>query len=202
VTSPGLKPRVNRDSDVKGQHNKQWGEDEKPLPPGGHEDRYEKRNSRQDNDENCKGAKRPPGVKLPEAARQRLPALAVRARGVIFAGTAVQSRSRSSKRDPRTIVHVPSFLGIRRGSPLRPAAAAPCATPGPAGRCARPGLLPLIGFLLLLPSCSDRSAGGRSESAGKEAVPVHVAVAIRRTIPIEIEAIGTVEAFSTVSVKS
>ena len=99
-------------------------------------------------------------------------------------------------------MHVLSFLGIRRGSPLRPAAAAPCVTPGPARRCARPGLLPLIGFLLLLPSCSDRNAGGRSESAGKEAVPVHVAVAIRRTIPIEIEAIGTVEAFSTVSVKS
>src|SRR5688572_19806719 len=42
------------------------------------------------------------------------------------------------------------------------------------------------------------SAGGRS----REAVPVLVATAVQKPIPIQIRAVGNSEAFSTVSVKS
>ena len=43
-----------------------------------------------------------------------------------------------------------------------------------------------------------RSGGGRS----REAVPVLVATAVQKTMPLQIRAVGNVEAYSTVSVKS
>ena len=49
-------------------------------------------------------------------------------------------------------------------------------------------------------ACS--SGGGESAREHKEAVPVSVATAVQRDIPLQLHAIGNVEAYSTVSVKS
>jgi len=55
----------------------------------------------------------------------------------------------------------------------------------------------------LLSSCSGNRANARSGlSTDAEAMPATVAVAIRKTVPIEVNAIGNVEAYSTVSVKA
>ncbi len=49
-----------------------------------------------------------------------------------------------------------------------------------------------------------RAAGGAGAGAGRarEAVPVLVAVAIQKAVPVQIRAVGNVEAYNTVSVKS
>ncbi len=72
----------------------------------------------------------------------------------------------------------------------------------------------LILALLTLAGCSsfstsDADGGGGGGKKGKKggagavaAVPVTVATAIQRDVPIEISAVGTVEAYTTVSVKS
>src|SRR4026207_1882667 len=43
-------------------------------------------------------------------------------------------------------------------------------------------------------------AGGRSR--GGEAVPVMVATAVQKAVPVQIRAVGNVEAYTTVSIKS
>lgn len=55
-------------------------------------------------------------------------------------------------------------------------------------------------FALVLDACS--SGSGESGGDHKETVPVTVAVVVQRDIPVQLRAIGNVEAYSTVSVKS
>jgi membrane fusion protein, multidrug efflux system len=56
----------------------------------------------------------------------------------------------------------------------------------------------LPAFLLCLSACSTKTA----ETAPNLAIPVTVAKAVQKTVPINLTAIGTAEAFSTVSIKS
>src|SRR5580700_11019137 len=58
--------------------------------------------------------------------------------------------------------------------------------------------LALSATLLWLSACSTKSA----ETAPNLAVPVTVAKAVQKTVPINLTAIGTAEAYSTVSIKS
>jgi multidrug efflux system membrane fusion protein len=61
-------------------------------------------------------------------------------------------------------------------------------------------LVAAVGFLS---GCSWGTTSGKSaQPAGSEAVPVTVATVTQSTVPIELQAIGTVEAYSTVMVKS
>ena len=58
----------------------------------------------------------------------------------------------------------------------------------------------LVTLALLVPACSsDSAAPGRDH---KEAVPVTVGTVVQRDIPVQLRAIGNVEPYSTVSVKS
>src|SRR5579863_843260 len=57
-------------------------------------------------------------------------------------------------------------------------------------------VLPIV--LLWLSACATKSA----ETAPNLAVPVTVAKAVQKTVPINLTAIGTAEAYSTVSIKS
>ncbi|MER3446019.1 MAG: efflux RND transporter periplasmic adaptor subunit [Candidatus Dadabacteria bacterium] len=60
-----------------------------------------------------------------------------------------------------------------------------------------------VSFLFL--SCSsrhDRPSGKPGQAGMNEAVPVTVATVVQKDIPVQIHAIGSVEAYSTVSVKS
>jgi multidrug efflux system membrane fusion protein len=63
-------------------------------------------------------------------------------------------------------------------------------------RATLPVVLPAI--LLCLSACSTKTA----ETAPNLAVPVTVAKAVQKTVPINLTAIGTAEAYSTVSIKS
>ncbi len=56
----------------------------------------------------------------------------------------------------------------------------------------------LTATLLLLSGCSERKA----QAVIEETVPVTVATAVQKTIPVQVRAIGTGEAYSTVSVRS
>ena len=56
----------------------------------------------------------------------------------------------------------------------------------------------LPAMLLWLSACTTKSA----ETAPNLAMPVTVAKAVQKTIPINLTAIGTAEAYSTVSIKS
>jgi membrane fusion protein, multidrug efflux system len=56
----------------------------------------------------------------------------------------------------------------------------------------------LMALSLFLSACTTRTA----ETAPNLAVPVTVAKAVQKTVPINLTAIGTAEAFSTVSIKS
>jgi len=63
------------------------------------------------------------------------------------------------------------------------------------------GLLILMGMAVL--SCSGDRVNARSDrSLAAEAMPVTVAAAIQKTMPVEVSAIGNVEAYSTVSIKA
>ncbi len=53
--------------------------------------------------------------------------------------------------------------------------------------------------LVFLSACSDGKSG---QPVGSEAVPVAVAAVVQKTMPVQVSAIGTVEAYSTVSVKA
>ncbi len=56
--------------------------------------------------------------------------------------------------------------------------------------------LALVLALAFLPAC------GQKKERPKEAVPVHVAPVVERTIPVELRAIGNVEALTTVGIKA
>ncbi|MDZ8241972.1 MAG: efflux RND transporter periplasmic adaptor subunit [Nostoc sp. ChiQUE01a] len=61
----------------------------------------------------------------------------------------------------------------------------------------------LLGFTYLCAACNATDAQSSGKQAGKNrAVPVVIATATQKTIPIQFSATGTVEAYSTVSVKS
>src|SRR5260370_33681864 len=60
------------------------------------------------------------------------------------------------------------------------------------------GAAALLAMSLFLSACTTRTA----ETAPNLAVPVTVAKAEQKTVPINLTAIGTAEAFSTVSIKS
>src|SRR3954451_6037242 len=59
----------------------------------------------------------------------------------------------------------------------------------------------LAGFLLLS-SCSGNRASANLATLPKESAPVTVATATQKTVPVELNAIGTVESYSSVSVKA
>src|SRR5690349_21029453 len=60
--------------------------------------------------------------------------------------------------------------------------------------------------MLLLTACGEKQqnpgAGGQGAAAQRPAAPVIVAAAAQRDIPVEINAIGNVEAYQTVQVRS
>ncbi len=61
----------------------------------------------------------------------------------------------------------------------------------------------ILGLVYLCSACNASEAqSSRKEAGKKRAVPVVVATATQKTIPIQLSATGTVEAYSTVSVKS
>ncbi|MGH9437447.1 MAG: efflux RND transporter periplasmic adaptor subunit, partial [Terriglobia bacterium] len=67
------------------------------------------------------------------------------------------------------------------------------------------GLMLAVGITLVafLTGCSgNRAAGDAIKPAGRPAVPVQVGKVIRMTVPVQLQVIGSVEAYSTVSVKS
>src|SRR5512143_1181801 len=66
-----------------------------------------------------------------------------------------------------------------------------------AGRLNRPLVL-FIACLLLSPACAKKEAAKKP----KPPVPVSVATAVKKDVPVSLHAIGNVEAFSTVSVRS
>ncbi len=63
----------------------------------------------------------------------------------------------------------------------------------------RAGLLIVV--FLLFSNCSRQRAGAPPQGAGG-AAPVTVATAVRKTVPVQLNAIGTVQAISTVAVRS
>src|SRR5262245_52115474 len=59
-----------------------------------------------------------------------------------------------------------------------------------------------LGVTLFL-GCTGNPANAKTDSSAvAEAMPATVAVAVRKTVPVEVNAIGNVEAYSTVSVKA
>lgn len=62
----------------------------------------------------------------------------------------------------------------------------------------------LVLFTGLLCACSDRADGKQKLEDGKarSAVPVTTAVSVEKTVPVQLRAIGKIQAFSTVTVKS
>ncbi|MDP9131442.1 MAG: biotin/lipoyl-binding protein, partial [Candidatus Binatota bacterium] len=47
-----------------------------------------------------------------------------------------------------------------------------------------------------------RGAGAGGRSPGREGVPVLIATAVQKSVPIQLRAVGNVEAYTTVSIKS
>ncbi len=64
-------------------------------------------------------------------------------------------------------------------------------------------LVSILLSLVVLSGCSSKTVPGRAADAQmRTAVPVMVAAVVQKSVPVEIRAIGTGEAFSTVSVKA
>lgn len=61
--------------------------------------------------------------------------------------------------------------------------------------------LVLVG-LLILAGCSDGSSGAQARPAPPPPVPVGAAVAEQRAVPLQVSTVGTVQAYTTVGVKS
>jgi multidrug efflux system membrane fusion protein len=59
----------------------------------------------------------------------------------------------------------------------------------------------LLTFLVLFSGCSENSSTGATKEPGP-GVPVTVSTAVEKNVPVQLRAIGTVQAYSTVSVKS
>lgn len=61
--------------------------------------------------------------------------------------------------------------------------------------------LALVGAVLPFAGCSDRAGGAQSGTAASPAVPVGVATVEQKTVPLQVNAVGTVQAYTTVGVK-
>jgi membrane fusion protein, multidrug efflux system len=64
------------------------------------------------------------------------------------------------------------------------------------------GYVALVCACLTFVGCTGSSAPVAAGKKGDQAVPVNVATASQRTVPVEIEVIGNVEAYSTIGIKS
>ncbi|ARV59574.1 efflux transporter periplasmic adaptor subunit [Nostocales cyanobacterium HT-58-2] len=65
------------------------------------------------------------------------------------------------------------------------------------------GLISLVGLLYLFYAhTASKPKPGKSDAKNQRAVPVVVATVTRKTVPLEVRQTGTVEAFSTVTIKS
>jgi multidrug efflux system membrane fusion protein len=62
----------------------------------------------------------------------------------------------------------------------------------------------LLAALVVFSGCSDNSGGKKKggDSARKKAVPVTIGVSAIKAVPVELRAVGTVEPFATVAIKS
>jgi len=64
-------------------------------------------------------------------------------------------------------------------------------------------LAAIAGFVMLLTGCSgNQVAGDGMKPNSPPGVPVQIATVTRKTVPVQLQVIGTVEAYTTVSVKS
>jgi membrane fusion protein, multidrug efflux system len=64
------------------------------------------------------------------------------------------------------------------------------------------GALGLFGAVLLVAGCSDRPGNAQTRPAPAAAVPVGVATAERRPVPLKVLAVGNVQAYTTVGLKA
>ncbi len=60
----------------------------------------------------------------------------------------------------------------------------------------------VLGAAIVLASCGPKTAEATSGHRSDAAVPVRVAAAIQRDVPIDVQVIGSVEAYSTITVKA
>ena len=60
----------------------------------------------------------------------------------------------------------------------------------------------LIGITAALPACSRGGAQGTSAGSSQQAVPVTVDQVVEKEMPLDVNVVGTVEAFSTVAVRA
>ncbi len=68
-------------------------------------------------------------------------------------------------------------------------------------RRARTGAVPVIGFLLLAVGCTSKGSPPSASKKG-DGVPVTVAKVVQKSVPVDIQVIGNVEAYSTITVKA
>lgn len=61
--------------------------------------------------------------------------------------------------------------------------------------------LALVGAVVPFAGCSDRAGGDQNGTAASPAVPVGVATVEQKTVPLQVNAVGTVQAYTTVGVK-
>lgn len=61
--------------------------------------------------------------------------------------------------------------------------------------------LALVGAVVPFAGCSDRAGEAQSGTAASPAVPVGVATVEQKTVPLQVNAVGTVQAYTTVGVK-
>ncbi len=64
------------------------------------------------------------------------------------------------------------------------------------------GALGFLGAVLLAAACSDRPGSAEAPPPPPPAVPVGVATAERKPVPVALVAVGNVQAYTTVSVKA
>ncbi len=59
----------------------------------------------------------------------------------------------------------------------------------------------ILGLLLMLPACSDR-AGGNTPPKAPPPVPVTAAPVVQKVVPVQVTAVGNVQAYTSVGIKS
>jgi multidrug efflux system membrane fusion protein len=64
------------------------------------------------------------------------------------------------------------------------------------------GALALLAVTLSSTACSDRAGGEQDRAAAPAAVPVGVATVAQKTVPLQVTAVGNVQAYTTVGVKA